>query len=910
METVFLKIVNMSITASWIVLAVILLRMLLKKAPKWLSGILWVFVALRLIFPFSIESVLSLIPSAKTLPDNFVYTAEPTITSGIPAINYSVNPILSESLAPNPGASANPTQILSFIAAAIWLIGLGAMLIYMAISYIVLRVKVRERVHVESNIYLSDKIPSPFILGIIRPKIYLPSYISEEDKEYILCHEKAHIKRGDHLWKPLSFVLLAVYWFNPILWVAYVLLCRDIELACDEKVIKSLGEDIKKPYSLALINYSSPRRIIAACPLAFGEVGVKQRVKRVLNYKKPAFWIIIVSLVAITVAAVCLLTNPPSTICIEDIKEPFSMEGMLDGINKITYNNDEAMTITDKSEIDTIVASLKDMHLKSKPLSADDDRCSHLEGSITLFGNNTSVSIYVPGYGNSDNEQEYEPNVVRLNIANIGDSYDYAVVDTDVLTEIIQLLKSQAEKSDNSEAENAAEPNKASNRNPGIGNIVNKNQSTDNKIDIFKGLDVVGFGMSFWNGARHEFVQAQIHPGQVATLKKALSGISCSRAEEYYGKQPLFTFTIQDTHFKNIKINFYNKEYNRITTEEEYNRIISDENFDREKFYAHYVSLMDIHNIDDVCIFMYETYYGFDNAKAKETLIKLLKEIVEHNNSPLTRCYGMDKLVCANNALSFMPIPGNTPAYYFNSYADPDDYDENSCSTTFRYFIYTLEKDMERTRSDLREPLGTLKEIDLTSKEYDSFFSNPLEEYGYSVSQFRSPENKAYYVASDSNDYIISITPNNEMYMAIGSKKNVNWILRLKDITPCPGGTYMDHIFYDIDGDGNDEACTLSYNGASYVNYLYFTARRNGAVIYNTLILLDTEMKLKFTVDGGKLKVIGEETGSSKQHTFDVIMKDDSLTNIKVIVLSEGHNVLTSYATISTASNFELKSQE
>lgn len=157
---------------------------------------------------------------------------------------------------------------------------------------------------------MCDRIDTPFILGVFRPRIYLPSNMSEQDVTYVLAHEQAHIKRHDHWWKPLGFALLTIYWFHPILWIAYVLLCRDIELACDEKVIKEMGIDIKKPYSDALINCSIPRRAITACPLAFGEVGVKERVKTVLNYKKPAFWIVLIAVIACVIVAVCFLTNP------------------------------------------------------------------------------------------------------------------------------------------------------------------------------------------------------------------------------------------------------------------------------------------------------------------------------------------------------------------------------------------------------------------------------------------------------------------------------------------------------------------------------------------------------------------------------------------------------------------------
>ena len=310
MSDLFLNLLNMSITASWLVLAVVVLRFLLKKAPKWINAVLWSFVGFRLVCPFSFESVLSLIPSTETVPTDIVYSKSPSIHSGIPAINSTVNPIISESFAPDVTASANPLQIVTAIASAVWLIGIFAMILYAVISFVRLHKKVREGVVLKDNIWLCDRIDTPFILGVFKPRIFIPSGMAESDTEYVIAHEKAHLKRRDHWWKPLGLILLTVYWFNPVMWLAYVLLCRDIELACDEKVIKEMGADIKKSYSQALINCSVSRRTISACPLAFGETGVKGRIKTVLSYKKPALWIIIIAVISCIVVAVCFLTNP------------------------------------------------------------------------------------------------------------------------------------------------------------------------------------------------------------------------------------------------------------------------------------------------------------------------------------------------------------------------------------------------------------------------------------------------------------------------------------------------------------------------------------------------------------------------------------------------------------------------
>lgn len=310
MSDLFLKIVNMSISASWLVLAVLLLRFVLKKAPKWVNVLLWGIVAVRLAFPFSIESALSLIPSAETISPGIMMDNMPSVQTGVPAINNVINPVISSSLAPTPGASANPLQIWIPILSIIWAVGVAVLLLYTAVSYWRLRRKVSEAVILRDNIFQSENVASPFVLGIIKPKVYLPYHMDGQDLSHVVAHEQAHIRRRDHWWKPLGFLLLTIHWFNPLMWLAYVLLCRDIELACDEKVIKELGNEQRADYTQALVACSVNRRMIAACPLAFGEVGVKERVKSVMNYKKPAFWIIVLAVIACVVVAVCFLTNP------------------------------------------------------------------------------------------------------------------------------------------------------------------------------------------------------------------------------------------------------------------------------------------------------------------------------------------------------------------------------------------------------------------------------------------------------------------------------------------------------------------------------------------------------------------------------------------------------------------------
>ena len=310
MNELFLKIINMSISASWLVLAVLILRFVLKKAPKWINVLLWGIVAIRLICPFSFESTLSLIPSAETIPLNIGMDTTPTINSGISAINNAVNPIISQSNTPMAGASVNLLQITIGIYEYIWIFGMIALALYTAISYWRLCRKVDTAVRYKDNIFQSENVSFPFVLGIIKPRIYLPFKMNGQYLEHVVAHEQAHICRKDHWWKPLGFLLLMIHWFNPLMWLAYVLLCRDIELACDEKVIKELGNEQRGDYTQALVACSINRRMIAACPLAFGEVSVKERVKSVMNYKKPAFWVIIISVIVCVGVAVCFLTNP------------------------------------------------------------------------------------------------------------------------------------------------------------------------------------------------------------------------------------------------------------------------------------------------------------------------------------------------------------------------------------------------------------------------------------------------------------------------------------------------------------------------------------------------------------------------------------------------------------------------
>lgn len=310
MSEIFLKIVNMSLSASLIILVVLLLRQIFKKTPKWIAVLLWGIVAIRLICPFTVESALSLIPKAEPISPEIITDTVTVINNDVPIVSTEPNLAVNEAPAPQPVESGFSLQALIPTLSVIWLAGIAVLLIYTAISYLRVYKKVRTAVLLRDNIYQSESVISPFVLGIIKPKIYLPFNINEQSQSLVVAHEQAHTSRKDHLWKPLGFLVLTLHWFNPLVWLGYVLLCRDIELACDEKVIKKLSTDNRADYSQALLSCSVNRRMIAACPLAFGEVDVKTRVKNVLNYKKPAFWIIIVAIIAVIVTSVCLLTNP------------------------------------------------------------------------------------------------------------------------------------------------------------------------------------------------------------------------------------------------------------------------------------------------------------------------------------------------------------------------------------------------------------------------------------------------------------------------------------------------------------------------------------------------------------------------------------------------------------------------
>lgn len=348
MNELFLKIINMSISASWLVMAVLILRLVLKKAPKWVNVLLWGIVAVRLICPFSFESALSLIPSAETFPEKAISGPSFDVQTGITPVDNRINDYLGDRYFEGVTVPANNGNHMMNILSIVWTIGILLLIAYTVISYWRLHREIDTAVRYKDNLFQSENVSSPFVLGLIKPRIYLPFSINGQDLEHVVAHEQAHIRRKDHWWKPLGFLLLTIHWFNPFMWLSYVLLCRDIELACDEKVIRELGNEQRADYTQALVACSINRRTIAACPLAFGEVGVKERVKSVMNYQKPAFGIVILAVIACVGVAVCFLTNPITAddhfgaeiyepTPIEQIDEKYDNEEFV--ITKLHYEN-------------------------------------------------------------------------------------------------------------------------------------------------------------------------------------------------------------------------------------------------------------------------------------------------------------------------------------------------------------------------------------------------------------------------------------------------------------------------------------------------------------------------------------------------------------------------------------------
>lgn len=426
MTDLFLKLVNMSITASWLVLAVIVLRLVLKKAPKALHCGLWALVAIRLICPFSLESNLSVVPQKEAITAE-VFQAEdavpsPKIEHGFVAYESPSGEITySSTVSVNHTGGSFPVQLWL---TGIWLAGMCLLLIYAAESWLRIRRRVAPSIPIGNQVWLCDHIDTPFILGIFRPRVYLPSGLNGRDADFVLAHERAHLKRKDHWWKPLGFLLLSIYWFNPVLWVAYILLCRDIEMACDEKVVKELGLEEKKAYSTALLNCSLPRHMIAACPLAFGEVGVKNRVRKVLNYKKPAFWIVLISVILCIAAAVCLLTDPAREMHLSEIEDSRNYSDLFTDSEDVYLIREGEKFPVDYPE--NLLSLLDDLTVREQPLDHSREETRDKTNRIHLRGN-TYLNF------SHNFRQVWVDNGVKP-------TYTYRVQKADILRDVFDIL--------------------------------------------------------------------------------------------------------------------------------------------------------------------------------------------------------------------------------------------------------------------------------------------------------------------------------------------------------------------------------------------------------------------------------------------------------------------------------------
>ena len=344
------RLLNMSLTASVTVVLVILLRFALKKAPKVISYALWGIVLFRLLFPISIGSSFSVFNLFETptedsgfmtsvieyVPTDIVHTEYPSVVLPVPGVSDVINEALPQG---EEQLRADPLEAPISFATYIWMAGVLVMGIYSAISYVQLRRKLRIIVPLRDNIFIADDIKSPFVVGLFRPRIYLPCNLSQKEQEYIILHEKHHIKRCDHIMKALAFLALAIHWFNPLVWVAFILAGKDMEMSCDEAVIRKVGTDVRADYSASLLTLATGRRIIAGTPLAFGEGDTKGRIHNLSKWKKPTVWIVIISVILCVGLTVCLITNPANGMHLYEIDDSRNYSDLLHERETITLSS-------------------------------------------------------------------------------------------------------------------------------------------------------------------------------------------------------------------------------------------------------------------------------------------------------------------------------------------------------------------------------------------------------------------------------------------------------------------------------------------------------------------------------------------------------------------------------------------
>ncbi|NLJ59103.1 MAG: hypothetical protein GX339_09700 [Tissierellia bacterium] len=388
MDRLFLQIISMSVTATYVIIFVIATRLLLKKFPKIFSYVLWFAVLFRLIIPFSFESVLSLIPDVH-IPQDIAYLPKPEINSGIAVVDSAVNSVLPSTV--NLPVSVNPMQVWLAIGVIIWVIGMCLLLIYSVFTSVKLYRNLRYAKHMEDNIYTMDGLKTPFVFGVINPKIYLPANLSENEKPYILLHEQIHIKRFDHIVKAVFFLVTCIHWFNPFVWPAFYLLGEDMELSCDERVVKEMGSTIKKEYSSSLLAMSTGRKIVGGCPISFGENNTKGRIKNVLNYKKPALWFLVVAVIIIIVIIAALITNPKSVLNLNDLRPMLMVNGelYLDTGKQLSVEIDESEIIGEIKS--SVYGSEKPVEEGQTNFGLIGAKYAHFENNIAVLINNEWV---------------------------------------------------------------------------------------------------------------------------------------------------------------------------------------------------------------------------------------------------------------------------------------------------------------------------------------------------------------------------------------------------------------------------------------------------------------------------------------------------------------------------------------
>jgi len=394
MSELFLNVLNMSLTASYVIIFVMIVRLLLKKAPKFISYLLWGVVAFRLLIPFSFESMFSLMPrntNVVSVPYDIIYQQSSQINI---IETESIDLILNDSLPTlNIESSMNPLQVYIEIGSYVWILGTIAMLVYSFLSILLLKRQLKNAQLIEKNIFEAKNLKTPFVLGLINPKIYLPAGLGREEQNYILIHEQAHIHRKDHVVKALAFLIVSIHWFNPLVWLAFRLMSTDMELSCDEKVLKVMNEDIRKPYANSLLSLATGKYILNGSPLAFGEGNVKGRIKNVLNYKKPKFWIVLFSIIIVAAISIGLAANP---------KSAASFNGLSYRVKEILYQSGKysfAYTLDNAPQY----SISSDFSLYSKQINDED---WNMQGVLYPYEisrqelNSLFMQPYVPPYNN------------------------------------------------------------------------------------------------------------------------------------------------------------------------------------------------------------------------------------------------------------------------------------------------------------------------------------------------------------------------------------------------------------------------------------------------------------------------------------------------------------------------------